>query len=127
MVECWHSQDALVLKAVAIVLTEHIKPHLSQRYFHLARSGGMKAAMREVVANLPEHDFVFRTDVKDDKVLALVWGYLRWYVSDGGKFIDITQRISLGCPLSPLMGALFLKPLDDRMAQLLSPDSEGLG
>jgi len=24
----------------------------------------------------------------------------------------------LGCPLSPLMGALFLKPLDDRMAAL---------
>ncbi|NEO95090.1 MAG: hypothetical protein F6K56_34805, partial [Moorea sp. SIO3G5] len=26
--------------------------------------------------------------------------------------------ISLGCPLSPLMGALYLKPLDDRMAEL---------
>lgn len=48
----------------------------------------------------------------------MLWGYLRRYVSDGGKFIDITQGISLGCPLSPLIGALFLKPLDDRMAQL---------
>ena len=47
-----------------------------------------------------------------------LWGYLRRYVSDGGEFIDITQGISLGCPLSPLMGALYLKPLDDRMAEL---------
>ena len=81
---------------------------------------------------------VFRTDVKgyyasinhdilmdivgkyiqDDAVLRLLWGYLRRYVSDGGEYIDITQGISLGCPLSPLMGALFLKPLDDRMVAL---------
>lgn len=137
-IEFWSSLDALVLKAMSIVLTEHLKPHLSERVFHLARSGGMKGAVREVAANLSAHQFVFRTDVKgyyasinhhilmeiikryvpDEAVLALLWGYLRRYVSDGGKFIDITQGISLGCPLSPLMGALFLKPLDDRMAEL---------
>ena len=39
-------------------------------------------------------------------------------MSDGGEYVDITQGISLGCPLSPLMGALYLKPLDDRMAEL---------
>ena len=32
--------------------------------------------------------------VQDEAVLALLWGYLRRYVSDGGKFIDITQGIS---------------------------------
>ena len=137
-IESWLSMDAMVLKAIAIVLTEHLKPHLSERCFHLAGSGGMKAAVREVAANLAENEFVFRTDVKgyyasinhqilmeivgryvqDEAVLALLWGYLRRYVNDGGKFIDITQGISLGCPLSPLMGALFLKPLDDRMAEM---------
>ncbi|MGD1912116.1 MAG: reverse transcriptase domain-containing protein [Rivularia sp. (in: cyanobacteria)] len=121
-----------------LVLTEHLKPHLSLRCFHLAGSGGLKAAVREVAANLPDNEFVFRTDVKsyyasinhhilmeivgryvnDEYVLALLWRYLRRYVSNGGKFFDVTQGISLGCPLSPLMGALFLKPLDDRMAQL---------
>ena len=138
LVESWSSLDALVLKEIAIVLTEHLKPHLSERCFHLAGSGGMKAAVREVKDNLGLLQFVFRTDVKgyyasiyhhilmeivkryvkDEYVLALLWGYLRRYVSDGGKFIDITQGISLGCPLSPLMGALFLKPLDDRVAEL---------
>jgi len=137
-VEWWCSIDALVLKATAIVLGEHLKPHLSQRCFHLAGTGGMKAAVREVAANLSEYQFVFRTDVKgyyasinhhilmeivgqyveDDAVKALLWGYLRRYVSDGGHYLDITQGISLGCPLSPLMGALYLKPLDDRMAEL---------
>ncbi|NEP35269.1 hypothetical protein [Moorena sp. SIO3B2] len=43
--------------------------------------------------------------VNDEKVLALLWGYLRRYVSDGGKFVDIEQGISLGCPMSPMMGA----------------------
>jgi hypothetical protein len=51
-------------------------------------------------------------------VLALLWGYLRRYVNDGSKFIAISQGISLGCPLPPLMGALYLKPLDDRLAAL---------
>ena len=112
--------------------TPFVKPMLP------AGTGGMKGAVREVANHLPEYTFVFRTDVKgyyasikhhilmelveryvkDEFVLALLWGYLRRYVSDGGTYFDIQQGISLGCPLSPLMGALFLKPLDDRMAEL---------
>nr|WP_206755203.1 reverse transcriptase domain-containing protein [Nodosilinea sp. FACHB-141] len=122
---------------MAIVLTVHLKPHLSRRCFHWAGSGGMKAAVREVATNVADHPFVFRTDVKgyyasihhkilmgivgryvrDEAVLALLWGYLRRYVNDGRKFIDI-KGISLGCPWSPLMGALYLKPVDDWMAEL---------
>ncbi len=33
----------------------------------------------------------------------------------GGLFWDYEKGISLGCPLSPLIGALFLKCLDERM------------
>ena len=32
-----------------------------------------------------------------------------------GFYRDVNQGISLGCPLSPLMGALYLKQLDDSM------------
>ncbi len=138
VIEWWSSMDALVLKAIALVLGEHLQPHLSERCFHLAGTGGMKAAVREVSQHQAEHKFVFRTDVKkyyasiDHKILLaqvrqyvdespvvrLIRLYLQRFVSDGGVYVDILQGISLGCPLSPLMGALYLKPLDDRMAEL---------
>ncbi len=115
--------------------SNHIFP---QRCFHLAGTGGMKAAVREVSQHLGANKFVFRTDVKkyyasidhelllgivqqfvdDEAVLDLIRLYLKRFVSDGGEYVDILQGISLGCPLSPLMGALYLKPLDDRMAEL---------
>lgn len=56
--------------------------------------------------------------VHDSKVLALVDLYLRRFVATGNEYVDIKRGISLGCPLSLLMGALYLKPLDDRMAAL---------
>jgi retron-type reverse transcriptase len=41
--------------------------------------------------------------------------YLRRTVYDDGLYEDVTRGISLGCPLSPLMVALFLDVLDRRM------------
>ena len=115
-IEWWSSLDALVLKAMTIVLTEHLQPVLSPRCFHVAGNGGLKGAVREVAANLSDNTFVFRTDVKGyyasinhsilmeivgkyvrhEAVLCLLWGDLRRYVSDGGDYVDITQGISLG-------------------------------
>jgi RNA-directed DNA polymerase len=62
----WSAMDSLVLKALAIVLTDQIAPQLSTRCYHLAGRGGAKAAVRNVVASLPGNQFVFRTDVKSD-------------------------------------------------------------
>ncbi|NEO79424.1 hypothetical protein [Moorena sp. SIO4G3] len=64
IIEWWSSQDAMVLKAIAIVLTEHLRPNLSTRCFHLAGTGGLKAAVREVDQHKEDNTFVFRTDVK---------------------------------------------------------------
>ena len=136
--EIWSAQDALVLKALSIVLFDELIPHLSPRCFHLAGNGGLKGAVSDVDEHLPEYEFVFRTDgksyyasinhdilynlvatyVDDPIVLDLVRQYLKRFVSDGGIYTDISLGISLGCPLSPLMGALYLKPLDDKMAQM---------
>jgi len=136
--ELWQARDALVMKALTIVLTAHLKPHLSTRCFHLAGTGGIKGAVREVAAHVGDHRFAFRTDVKgyyasidhdilyalvarhvpDNGVLQLIRQYLKRIVCDGGDYRDIERGISLGCPFSPLMGALYLKPLDDRMKRL---------
>ncbi len=48
-------------------------------------------------------------------VLKLVWGYLRHLEDDGGIYLNVKQGISLGCPLSPLIATIYLKPLDDAM------------
>jgi len=136
--ELWQARDALVLKALTIVLTAHLKPHLSTRCYHLAGTGGIKGAVREVASHVAQHRFAFRTDVKgyyasidhdilyalisrhvsDNGVLKLIHQYLKRFVCDGGDYHGIERGISLGCPLSPLMGALYLKPLDDRMKRL---------
>jgi len=134
-IELWSAPDALVLKATAIVLSRHLKRHLSPNCYHLAGNGGSKAAVRAVAAQLDGNGFVFRTDVrsyyasidqdmlfgmleryvKDSAVLDLLWNYVYRTVYDEGHYVDIRRGIGLGCPLSPLMGALFLKALDDRL------------
>ncbi len=86
--------DALVLKALALVLGEHLRPHLSDRVYHLAGTGGSKAAVRQVAAHLSHYQFVFRTDVK-------------------GYYASINHSILYG-----LVARHVEEPLDDQMAQL---------
>ena len=65
-----------------------------------------------------EHDILFaqlQEHIDDPRLLDLLWQYMRRTVYDDGLYEDIEQGISLGFPLSPLMGALFLDVLDRRM------------
>jgi RNA-directed DNA polymerase len=137
--DVWAALDALVLKAVALVLGRHLESHLSPRCIHLAGRGGSKAAVRAVAENLAANTFVLRTDVKsyytsidherlfdlacaaidDERVLALIWQYIHRSAYDDGRYRDVRRGIARGCPLSPLMGALYLRALDERL--------EGLG
>src|SRR5271157_272397 len=134
-IEVWSALDALVLKATALVLAAHWLPVLSPRCYHLEGRGGAKAAVRFVDAQRADNTFVFRTDVKsyyasidhdilltmlerhvpDGRVLDLLRQYVRRTIYDGGLYEDVERGISLGCPLSPLMGAFYLKLLDERM------------
>ena len=94
--------------------------------------------MREVRHHLAQNSFVLRTDVKsyyasidhlmlldqlavhikDRQVLNLLGQYLRRTSERGGSFWDYEKGISLGCPLSPLMGGFFLNALDAAAAKL---------
>jgi hypothetical protein len=126
----------LVLKALAIVLGEHLR--VSPCCTHLKGHGGAKFAVREVRDHLAVNRFVLRTDVKsyyasidhlllpdqlavhikDRRVLNLMGQYLRRTSERGGSFWDYEKGISLGCPLSPLIGGFFLNALDAAAAKL---------
>jgi hypothetical protein len=134
--EVWSALDALVLKAMAIVLTRRLKSHLSRHCYHL--HGGGKAAVRAVADHLGDNRFVLRTDVRsyyasidhdvlfellrpliqDERVMGLLWQYLHRVMYDDGLYRDVKQGISFGCSLSPLMGALYLHQLDERVVEM---------
>lgn len=61
-IDPWSARDALVLKAMTIVLAD-ILP-VSPRCTHIKGHGGAKAAVRHVDAHLAANSFVMRTDVK---------------------------------------------------------------
>ena len=133
IVHVWPSRDALVLKALAMVLAKVLP--VSARCTHVKGHGGAKAAVRAVRANLDRNAFVMRTDVKsyydsidqqrmlemlaryvkDRPVLNLLWQAMRRSVTWGGLYKDCERGISRGCPLSPLLGAFFLHELDQSM------------
>ncbi len=65
-IELWEALDALVLKALAMVLGRTLNFHRS--CYHLPGKGrekrGTKAAVRHICSRLPSNQFVFRSDVK---------------------------------------------------------------
>jgi len=75
----------------------------------------MKSDAKGYYASM-DHDVLFALAeqyIPDRFILRLIHQYLCRTVCFGENYRDVTRGISLGCPLSPLMGALYLKPLDD--------------
>ena len=117
--EIWTALDSLVLKAIAIVFTRRLVPQLSKRCTHITGNGGSKAAVRKVIDSLPDNNFVFRTDVKsyyasirhdilfaqmkqhidDQRLLDLLWQYMRRTVDVGGIYDSSLSRQPLQHPL----------------------------
>jgi hypothetical protein len=132
-IDLWSARDALVLKALTMVLSDVLP--VSRLCTHVKGHGGAKSAVGTVFSRLDHNRFVLRTDVKsyyasidhhvlldqlavhvtDRIVLNLLAQYLKRTSEFGGTFVSYERGISLGCPLSPLIGAFFLKPLDDTM------------
>ena len=129
------SDDVLVLKAMSIVLGAVLP--VSPCCTHVDGHGGAKTAVRQVLAGLAANRIVLRTDVKSYYASidhALLMDRLARFISDRtminlcGQYMKRTAEqvewfwnhdrgISLGCPLSPLIGAFFLSDLDARMEQ----------
>jgi RNA-directed DNA polymerase len=129
----WSSQDALVLKMLAMALPEALA--LSSLCTHIKGHGGLKATVSALHAALPDYRYVMKTDVKRyyefidhtillrqlDKDIAdpFIWRLLVQFVKrtveKGGTFKSIHCGISRGCPLSPVIAAYYLKELDEQM------------
>lgn len=130
----WSARDALVLKALTLALAPRLS--LSPHCVHVKGHGGLKAAVGRVQRQLGGNAYVLRTDVKgfyesidqrtllaqlaaqveDPGLLELLRQAIERSVERGGLWRDIRTGISRGCPLSPLLGALYLKALDDRLS-----------
>lgn len=130
------AEDRLVIRALSQVLQPVLQPRLSRHCTHLKGNGGLHQAVRDTqdhIAANPDHQ-VIKSDVKgyyahiDHVILAeqlrellpneirlhnLVWDSLRRTTEFGGEYRDIERGIPLGSSLSPLLGALYLAPLDD--------------
>jgi RNA-directed DNA polymerase len=138
--ECWEPQDSLMLKLLAEHLQPVLLPALSNHCHHLKGRGGVKRAVHTVRQTLltGEYHHVARSDAKgyyaniqhtrllellrahcsDPGLLDLASQYCGRTLVQDGYYHTVTKGISLGCPLSPLMGALYLAPLDSAMAAL---------
>ena len=134
-VDLWSARDALVMKALSLTLQPvlPISPHCT----HLQGQGGLKGAIRSVLALRASYPFVFKTDVQsfyasidhhrlldvlaasvpESMLLNLIGQYLKRRAERGGLVWEYPRGIPLGCPLSPLLGAVLLTPLDEQVAQ----------
>lgn len=136
MVSLWASSDMIALKLIAKALLNHMGNHIPKSCYHVKGHGGLKKAVKETHQALPEYTYVFRSDVKgyyESIDLNILFSIIETYVdhpillklivkacyrteTTGGIFYDFFEKgIPMGSPLSPLLGAIALIPLDQAM------------
>jgi RNA-directed DNA polymerase len=128
------ARDALVLKAISIVLNKYLTPKLGTVY-HLKGYGGIYGAIRHVRNSLAVNKFVFKTDIKryyqsinhnmlineldklipDKQVVNLIENSIRRTNVYGEVYWDCKKGIMQGSSLSPLLGAVALLCWDKAM------------
>jgi RNA-directed DNA polymerase len=122
-----------IVGCVNSVNTFRLMP-ISPRCTHVKGHGGLKQSVVDIQHHLNDYRYVCKTDVKSfyesiDQYLPMdMINYtvqdsgLRYYlyqvihrcVEFGGEYQDMDGGIFRGCPLSPILGALYLQALDDQ-------------
>lgn len=133
--EMREAEDVLVLRALAQTIASFLYHDILSVCTHVAGHGGCKRALREALVHLPTNPFVIKTDIRryyasidhfilhgqmadqinDKAVLRLIWQAIRRTTWDDGVYREHTKGIALGCPLSPLLGAVYLASVDTDM------------
>jgi hypothetical protein len=63
-------------------------------------------------------DWATSAQISSGRVLALIGQCLRHVIYDDGLYRDVRRGPARGCRLSPLLGALYLPALDERLERL---------
>ncbi len=136
-ISSWDAMDALVLKALSITLQPLFSISEFPHCTHLKGAGGIHAAIRQVHQKASQYHHVLKSDAYhyyesiDHSILMalmkkklncpvllhLIEQYCQRLETREGHYYHFRQGIPMGCPLSPLVAALYLQPLDDAFAK----------
>ena len=120
-------------KHVKTVLSDQLKPHLSHRCSHIKGHGGVKLSVRYCQRLCNNFGYVARFDVRSyysSMDHQIILNLLRKYQVTPGVISIVSEYLSLpnhnksgkgmiaGGSISPLIGALYLTPLDKLMEDL---------
>jgi len=139
LISLWSSQDMIALKLITLALQDRMQKHLPTTCYHVKGHGGLKKAVEHTATALPTYRFVMRSDI-EGYYDSVNFGILRWIIdryvhhpvllrliskachrteTRGGIFYEYAEKgIPMGSPLSPLLGAIALIPLDLAMGKI---------
>ena len=134
-ISSWEAIDSLVLKALSYTLQPLFSHDDYPQCTHLKNAGGIHSALKQVAQHKADYQHILKSDVyhyyesidhdvllsllKEQvtcpTLLTLVSQYCQRLEIRDGHYYHFKHGIPMGCPISPLMAALYLKPLDDEM------------
>ena len=138
-ISLWSSRDMVALKLISQALGRRMAKYIPKSCCHVKNHGGLKKAVRETYEALPEYQYVMRSDVKSyyasidfGVLMQIIGSYVTHPIlltlvrkacqrteTCGGVFYDYHEKgIPKGSPLSPILGAIALIPLDKAMGKI---------
>ena len=134
LISQFDAKDSVLFRAIATQIKEQLSAKFANTIMHLKGHGSIKGVLRHISALLPQFNYFYKTDVtsfyqsinaqvcmakaavfiKDKRILnilAQLFDRIEWC---SGEYLTHNKGIPKGCPLSPLIGALYLNDLAKR-------------
>jgi len=87
VIELWSAKDALVLKALPIVLGVHLDGIISEKCHHVQGRGGAKRAVRDIIQALAPENYVMKSELRLTTV-TVRWATPKQLWSSSNVFIN---------------------------------------